>query len=376
MKSIIVIISILSLLLSGCGRKKDDSAVQNEATEEPSGEVSEFDSESLQAIKDQVYAELNEQLPTDEYLVQDVKVIYLSEDEVDNLSPEDKVYFGFSANGLNDVITSDMAVIEQMDSGEVNVKSEKLLDKEDRTTIIKNLAIGTGIILVCVTVACITQDMEIENELLTAFIALAPKASAIGAGLFTVITGTVSGVVEYVKSKNLKESFRKLIVDGSKGFKWGAVAGVVYAGAKSFLSDFMETHNQKIPEFKESEVDAAKKFKSIKEQVVFCDGVESPKAFAGCSVVDFVTKKNEAFEVKNYDLEHNMPSLLRTLKRQISERVKNLPDDYTQKIVLDVRGRGYSKDFISQRITEIQDALMDIYPHIEVEVIKDGFLPF
>lgn len=369
--------SALSLLLTGCAKKKDDNSSDGSPLiEEPTETVVEYDEETLQQLKDQVYADISEELSTDEYLVQDVKVIYLTEEEVATMSPEDKIYFGYSANGLNDVITSDMTVIDESEYGTIDVKSEKLLDKDDRTTVIKNLAIGTGIILVCVTVVCVTKDMEIDNEVVTAFIELAPKAAALGAAGFATITGTVSGAIQYVKSKNLKESFRKLIVDGSKGFKWGAIIGTVYAGASTFLSDFMETHNEKIPEFKESEVDAAKKFKSIKEQVVFCGGVESPKAFSGCSIVDFVTKKNEAVEVKNYDLKNNMSSLLSTLKRQIGERVKNLPEGYTQKIVLDVRGRGYSKDFIKQCVTDIQEALKDIYPNIPVEVIKDSILPF
>ena len=90
-------------------------------------------------------------------------------------------------------------------------------------------------------------------------------------------------------TRNLKEAFRNLIVDGSKGFKWGAIAGVLYSGAVSFLSNFKEVHNVKIPEFRESEEYAAKKFKAVTQQAIFCNGAASDTNNRGCSVIDFVT---------------------------------------------------------------------------------------
>ena len=198
MKKPIIILSVISLLLTGCWQKKDDNSADQTGSAEAHSEVeNEFDEKELQQIKDQVYAELNDQFASDEYQVQDVKVIYLTEDEVNNLSPEDKAYFGYSANGLNDVITSDMTVIDQSDTGSIDVRSEKLLDKEDRTTVIKNLSVGGGVILVDVTVAWIVSEgkINIDNQTITAIIALAPKASAIGAGVLSVITGTVSGII-------------------------------------------------------------------------------------------------------------------------------------------------------------------------------------
>ena len=75
-----------------------------------------------------------------------------------------------------------------------------------------------------------------------------------------------------------------------------------------------------------------------------------------------------AKEVKNYDLSNSdsLNALITKLHTQISERNINLPKGSKQEIILDARGRGYSKNFIEEVVKRIQSELSDVYPDIPI----------
>jgi hypothetical protein len=50
--------------------------------------------------------------------------------------------------------------------------------------------------------------------------------------------------------------------------------------------------------------------------------------------------------------------------------VANLPEGSTQKIVLDVRNRGYSEEFISGVVQKVKECVSDIYTDIPVDVLQ------
>ena len=77
----------------------------------------------------------------------------------------------------------------------------------------------------------------------------------------------------------------------------------------------------------------------------------------------------EAIEVKDYDLVNNSNELFRELTRQITDRVANLPPGSTQRIVLNVQGRGYTQEFVNTIIETIQTRLIDVYPNIPVDIM-------
>ncbi len=80
----------------------------------------------------------------------------------------------------------------------------------------------------------------------------------------------------------------------------------------------------------------------------------------------------EAIEVKNYNLNSNASQsyLCKELKRQITDRVNNLPPGTGQRIVLDTKGRNYSKGTINDTIEKIRNALSDVYPDIPIDILK------
>lgn len=95
-----------------------------------------------------------------------------------------------------------------------------------------------------------------------------------------------------------------------------------------------------------------------------------------CVVVHVVVKNADgsikAIEVKNYNLasSNSRSELYRELERQVTDRVNNLPSGSTQEIVLDVRGRGFSKDVIENVVTNIQSRCAPVYKDIPVTVMN------
>ena len=75
--------------------------------------------------------------------------------------------------------------------------------------------------------------------------------------------------------------------------------------------------------------------------------------------------------MKNYNLasSSNRHTLYNELQRQVTDRVANLPAGSTQRIVLDVKGRGFSDELIQNVVNNIRVKLADVYPNIPIDVL-------
>ena len=122
-----------------------------------------------------------------------------------------------------------------------------------------------------------------------------------------------------------------------------------------------------------SEARAQKKYGG-KDQVSYLNGKEVSSNVYGATRPDLVRNVNgklEAIEVKNYNLDSYLSreGLYKELNRQVTNRVENLPAGSTQRIVLDVQGRNYSKSRIKEVIKGIQEACSSSYSNIPVDVM-------
>ena len=130
------------------------------------------------------------------------------------------------------------------------------------------------------------------------------------------------------------------------------------------------------PTFRQSEQKVAELTDGGVEQVAYLDHQEVPMSTLSSTRPDVVVRNPDgtvlAKEVKNYNLNSlsSLGNLIRELRRQISERLLHLPSGSTQEIVLDVRGRGYSTDFLNKIVNYIKLNLADIYPDIPVTVLR------
>ena len=149
---------------------------------------------------------------------------------------------------------------------------------------------------------------------------------------------------------------------------WGAISGAVLGGAKEAIK---LVNPGEIPNWRDSEEFVLEKYRGNSKQVSFYDGKEVATNFKGSTRPD-VLRNTEAIEVKNYDLENNYSRLVDVLKKQVSDRNVNLPSNYTQRIVLDTRNRGYTNEFVQQIGKSIKRELSTIYPNIPIDFVSNN----
>ena len=80
--------------------------------------------------------------------------------------------------------------------------------------------------------------------------------------------------------------------------------------------------------------------------------------------------KLEAIEVKNYDLVNNANGLYSELEREVTARAANLPEGSLQRVVLDIKGRGYDKALVEDVKQGIWSRLETVYPNIPIEIME------
>ena len=386
--SVILSVLLLSSILNSCvsSSQKTESTENKETsvteiTEAPTDDNTTIndekiaesfsalnDPELMQYIEDSVYSQLSLDLGNEDYSIKAITTAYLSQEYIDEMiaNSRENVYFGYTASELNQQFGDKKYVFTLGDDGKTSVKEfEPYDDTMDR--VVANVAIGTGVILVCVVVAIATYGTSVPATVSAVFASAAKTgtAMALSSG---AISGATAGIVTGMKTGDFEQSMKAAALSGSESFKWGAITGVVTGGLSKAISI-----NKPIPTPQQSEKAVEKLYKGT-SQVSYLNGKKVTQITPGATRPDVVrmTKNGlEAIEVKNYNLlsEKNVSNLCSELKRQISSRVINLPEGSTQRIVLDATGRQYTKNFTRAIVYKIQNYLDSVYHDIPIDVL-------
>ena len=179
-------------------------------------------------IESSVYQGLIENL-SDDYIVEEVSTVYLSKEYLDTLvfNSQENIYFGYTLSELDAQFQGQKYIFTLGENGHTVVKPfEKYDDTFDK--IIKNVAIGTGVILVCVTVSVVTggAGLPAVSMIFAASAKTATIMALSGAASGAVISGAIEGVVTHDFNKAMKAA----ALGASEGYKWGAITGAVTGG--------------------------------------------------------------------------------------------------------------------------------------------------
>ena len=317
-------------------------------------------------MQDSIYAELADTFHSDDYVIEEVNAVYISKEYIEELeyNSQSNVFFGYTLAELDEQFQGKKYIFTLGDNGETTViEFEDYDDTYDKA--LKNIAIGTGVILLCVTVSVVSAG--IGAPAVSVIFAASAKTGTTFALSSGAISALTAGVVEGYKTKDFEAAKKAAALAGSEAFKWGAITGAVTGG----IVKTHELHTIRTPEQSERAVLEAYKGR---DQVTYMNGKEVPYGTKGATrpdVVRTVDNHLEAIEVKNYDLRNdkNVRGLLRELKRQVADRAANMPEGTTQRIVLDVRGRKYPKELTDTIIKYIQYVCSKDYPNIPVDLL-------
>ena len=328
----------------------------------------------LQYTEDSVYANLVAEFDSEDYVIENVSAVYISEEYLEELAYNSKinVYFGYSLEELDAQFQGTRYIFSLGENGETVVEEFSGYD-DTYDRVIRNVAIGTGVILVCVTVSVVSGGVGAPAAVSMIFATAAKTGTtyALASGsISTVAAATITGI----QTGDFDEAVKAGTLAGSESFKWGAITGVITCGASEAIKLYRSANT--IPTPRDSELTVLERTKNSTEQVSFLDGKQVPANTTGATRPDVVVQNSNgtvhAIEVKNYNLAQssNRRTLLNELERQVTSRLDNLPAGSTQEIVLDVRGRGFSDELIDYVVKAIQGRLSNVYPDIPVTILR------
>ena len=189
----------------------------------------------LQYVEDSVYANLVHELDSDSFFVENVSAIYISKEYLDELAynSQANIYFGYTLSELEEQFQGTKFVFTLGENGQTAVQEfDAYVDTYD--SVIRNVAIGAGVILLCVTVSVVTAGVGAPAvSVIFAASAKTATAFALSGGIFS---GVAEGIVTGIETKDFDKSLKAAALAGSEAFKWGAITGSVGGGAQSAIA--------------------------------------------------------------------------------------------------------------------------------------------
>ncbi|WP_182049329.1 hypothetical protein [Changpingibacter yushuensis] len=387
MKRLLAILICSALLLSGCSDHSEPESAQSSsstgiresdgtAPTAPDSDLA-FDSlddqDLLQYVEDTVYASAIEGLSSDDYKVEQVVATYVSKDYLEelNYNTQENIYFGYKLSEIEAQYEGTKYVFALNAAGETEVRPFEAYDGT-YDQVLKDVAIGTGVILVVVTVSVIAGTIAAPTGATVSTLFMASAVTGTKFALSSAaLGGAASGIVEGFETRDTEAALKAAALGASEGFKWGAITGVVAGGATKVLG-ISRPGKQIIRTPTESEEYAHKKYGGV-TQKSYLAGKEVSYGTPGSTRIDIEGNLNgvpDAIEVKNWDLKNNLKQLSVELKRQVSQRTIDLPAGETQRIALDVGGRNYSRKFLKEVKDFLVSELDPIYPNIPIDFLR------
>lgn len=242
MKRLIAVILCITLLLAGCGITSYEHGQQTEMTVgltdiiDIEQQYSSLDDELLLThVEDLVYQKTVSSLNSEEYFVENVSTIYLSKEYLEEVefNSQSNIYFGYTLSELDELFQGTKYVFTLSETGTTTVQELQEIKDTSTETILKNVAIGTGVIFVCVTVSVVSA-LAGATAVSVIFAASAATAQTF-AHSSAAFGGISAGIVRGIQTGDFNEVIDAAVMGASEGFKWGAITGSIVGGGVETL---------------------------------------------------------------------------------------------------------------------------------------------
>ena len=249
MKRVVAILLSIMMLLTGCGQVQpqtpptSESSVTAEPTESvesttepvmPDEAVQQYDSlddeDLLAYVEDLVYRDAVTSLNSDEYFVENVSAVYISKEYLEEVAFnfQSNIYFGYTLAELDEVFQGTKYIFTLNDDGTTTVQELQEIEDVSTETMLKNVAIGTGVILICVTVSVVSSGAGAPAvSMIFAASAATAETFAISGAAFG---GISAGIVRGIQTGDFNEAVEASAMGATEGFKWGAISGAIVGG--------------------------------------------------------------------------------------------------------------------------------------------------
>ena len=335
------------------------------------------DADYQQYVQSGVYASVAANLPSEDYVVDDVHVTYISQEFLEELefNSQKNVYFGYTLDELVGQFQGAKFVF----TSEGGKTVARAFEEPDNTfnEVVTNVAIGAGVVLVCAAISIAASEVATAAvgsaavaagaKTVNVMFAVAAKSGAITA-VTTALGSIASGVISGLVDGDVESKVGEIAADASDKFKWGAIigaaAGAVASGWKLATTIRSASESEKY----------VQTLLGGELQKSYMNGAEVSYATSGSTrpdVIRWVDDHLEAIEVKNYllDSKASLYELKDTLKQEITARTIHMPEGTTQRVVLDIGGHRFSDELVSSVIDDLYELLRPIDPSIIIEAV-------
>ncbi len=249
MKKTVAIILSLCLLTAVLCTKDRDAIAEDDPYSIEYAMLTEPTEQEL--IEDEVYNQLKEHL-NNQYII-DVHTYYESKEAIEEglYNSKESEYFGYLLSEVDQQFEETPYVFCVDDTGKTIVK--EFVPYEDVWgKVLTNIAIGSGVILICVTVSALTAGGAAPALHMIVTVA---RDTAVKYGVRSAIGMSIKGAVDgYIKTGNIEGALQNALVEGSEGYKWGAVAGAIKGTAAETIHLYSLKQKTKLPLNKVAEI--------------------------------------------------------------------------------------------------------------------------
>ncbi len=241
MRRLTALILALAIVLCGCAQTQPSAQPSEDINDTHyqtpimcKDDLPQFDSLDdtllLAHVEDLVYREAVLSLNSEEYFIENVSAVYISKEYLDEVAfnSQSNIYFGYTLSELDALFEGTRYIFTLGEDGQTTVQELQEIEDTSTETMLKNVAIGTGVILICVTVSAVTGGVGAPAvSMIFAASAKAGATMALSSGAFGAVS---AGIVKGIETGDFDEAMKAAALAGSEGFKWGAISGVVVGG--------------------------------------------------------------------------------------------------------------------------------------------------
>ena len=196
------------------------------------------DEELLTYIENTVYMDTVAALGSDEYFVENVSAIYISKEYIEEseFNSQSNIYFGYTLAESDEVFQGTKYIFTLSDNGTTTVQELQETDEISPETMamLKNVAIGTGVILVCATVSIVSGPLGAHA--VSVIFAASAKNAGITALTYAAFGGITSGIVTGIQTGDFNDALEAAAASASEGFMFGAISGAIVGGVSEGMS--------------------------------------------------------------------------------------------------------------------------------------------
>lgn len=230
------VVPVASAEVISPGNKVAEISPTDKNTSKPDITVKSLSDEVLlNYVKDSTYLSLIQQLDSEYYFVENIDAIYYPKEYIEALAynSQSNRYFGYTVEELNQQFQGKKYIFTLGADGQTVVIPMETVSDDVYVKAMEDVIIGSGVILICVTVSLVAAPAAPAVSMIFA-------ASASTGTAFALESGAISFAAAAIAKGYETESFDQAMKAGAEaageGFKWGAIIGSAVGGGKEAIA--------------------------------------------------------------------------------------------------------------------------------------------